>query len=123
MIASVRSRNTALVAAIAVSLVCGAVCWITPGNALEAGQSVEGSTATQQKIPRGALACAIEDSDDALTHVLLCRFDDVEDCVLTAPMPFKKIMQKFEEVKILGIGSTPEGCSQITFSGSLKGPR
>ena len=69
-----------------------------------------------------ALTCAFRDSQNESIHVLLCRFEESEDCALTAPMPLRVMLQRFEAVKILKIGSTDDGCSELIFSGYLKSP-
>lgn len=91
--------------------------------AKEAEVEPPGPTTAQPSLPRGALACALSDDGSALVHVLLCRFEESEGCTLNAPAPFRDMMQKFEGIQILKIGATPEGCSEITFSGSLKNPQ
>jgi hypothetical protein len=70
----------------------------------------------------GALLCVFRDNEDEFVHVLLCRFEDSENCVLTAPKPLKVMLQRFDAVKLLKIGSTDDGCSELTFSGNLKSP-
>ncbi|WP_119391149.1 hypothetical protein [Taklimakanibacter lacteus] len=109
-------------AALAVVALCAFPGWITRGHAAEAEDTNEDSTEAQPKFLQGALNCAFEDGGSTEIHVLLCRFDVSETCVLTAPMPFRDALQGFAEVKILGISSTAEGCSKITFSGSMKSP-
>lgn len=70
----------------------------------------------------GALYCAFRDAQDEFVHVLLCRYEDSEACVLTAAKPLKVMLQRFDAVKMLKIGSTDDGCSELTFSGILKSP-
>jgi hypothetical protein len=115
-------RMKALPAALAVAAICASTGWNSRGYASEAGDIVEDPAVTQPMLPQGALGCAFEDPSITDIHVLLCRFEESENCVLTAPMPFKVMMQRFEAVKILEISSTPEGCSKVTFSGTLKEP-
>lgn len=74
----------------------------------------------QGKSARGALFCTYEKQERAEMHVLLCRFEDSETCVLTNPTPLRELMRGYQAVRILAIGSTPEGCSRLTFTGSLK---
>lgn len=108
--------------ALAVAALCAFPGWITRGHAAEVEDTNEDSTEAQSNLLQGSLNCALEDGGSTEIHVLLCRFDMSETCVLPAPMPFRNAMQRFAEVKILGISSTAEGCSRITFSGSMKSP-
>jgi hypothetical protein len=70
----------------------------------------------------GALLCAFRDKQDEFVHVLVCRFEDSENCVLTRPKPLKAMLKRFDAVKMLKIGSTDDGCAELTFSGNLKSP-
>jgi hypothetical protein len=112
----------ALLATLAVAAICASAGWNSSGHASEAEETVEDPAEMRPTLPRGALGCVFEDRNGTEIHVLLCRFEESEDCVLTAPMPLKDMMQKFEAVKIFEISSTPEGCSKVTFSGTLKEP-
>lgn len=100
-----------------------------PGQAAETEPAVEVPDATplgpsmQNKHSDsglGALSCVYEDQKSAEIHTLICRFENSESCVLSNPTPLRSLMQRYEAVKILMIGSTPEGCSKLTFTGSLK---
>lgn len=103
--------------------------WPSPGQTAETVPALEAPNATPLGPPmqstrkssgRGMLSCTYEDQKNAEIHVLLCRFEDSESCVLINPTPLQALMQKYEGVKFLVIGSTPEGCSKLTFTGSLK---
>ena len=109
-------------AIIAVAALCTSAGWCTRGYALEAEQPEGDSTTAKPMLPQGALGCTLTEGDETELHVLLCRFEEVESCVLARPRPLQVVMRKFQEVRILEISSTPEGCSKITFSGSLKNP-
>lgn len=74
----------------------------------------------QGKSARGALLCTYEDQSNAEIHVLLCRSENSEGCALTNPVPLRALMLRYDQVKILAIGASPEGCSRVTFTGSLK---
>jgi len=112
-----------------VAAILACLGWNTRGHASEADQTVQDPTITRPKPPTGqtpgehqpgALFCAFGDNQDEFVHVLLCRFEDSEDCVLTAPKPLKAMLQRFDAMKILKIGSTDDGCSELIFSGYLK---
>ncbi len=115
-----KSGMKVLHAAIAVAALCASLDWCTGGYALEAEQTEENSTTAKPMLPQGALGCALTEGDDTELHVLLCRFEEAESCVLARPKSLRAVMGRFKKVKILEISSTPEGCSKIVFSGSLK---
>lgn len=107
------------------------VGWSKHSYALEAEQPLEDSAVTRPKLSipqndggksQGSLACVFRDHRSKILHVLLCRFEKSKACVLTAPVPLRDLLQKFEATKIIKIGSTPDGCSELTFRGSLKSP-
>jgi hypothetical protein len=110
----------ALLAILAIGSVGASIDWCTRGYALDAEQPEEDTTTTKPMLSQGALGCALTDSDEKQLHVLLCRFEETESCALVRPKPLRVVMKRFHEIKILEISSTPEGCSKITFSGSLK---
>lgn len=113
-------------AVLALAALCLTTEEFTRAQAAETDPAIEGLDATplglpmQGKSARGALSCAYEDRSSAEIHVLLCRFEDSESCALTDPVPLRALMLRYDAVKIIGIGSTPEGCSRVTFTGSLK---
>ncbi len=74
----------------------------------------------QDKSARRALLCTYENQSNAEIHVLLCRAENSEGCALTNPVPIRALMSGYDGVKILAIGASPEGCSRVTFTGSLK---
>jgi hypothetical protein len=119
-----------VLAALTIIAISACVC-STRSHAKDAEQTLEDPTETRPSLPMGqtpgehqpgALFCAFRDNQDEFVHVLFCRFEDSEDCVLTAPKPLKAMLQRFDAVKMLKIGSTDDGCSEITFSGHLKSP-
>ena len=74
------------------------------------------------KQKRSVLLCSFRSQRSQVTHVLSCRFADSKDCVLAAPVPLKEMLQRFDGVKITKIGASPDGCSELTFRGSLREP-
>lgn len=118
-----------LPAALAIVTLCFFTGGFTRGHALETEPTLEDPAATpperpkqdkQSKFPQGALTCTLEDQTSTEVHVLLCQFENSETCVLANTTPLRALMQRYDGVKILMIGSTPEGCSKLTFTGSLK---
>lgn len=69
---------------------------------------------------QGRLSCVYEDQQSTDVHVVLCSFEDSEGCVLTNPTPLRVLIRRYDAVRILMIGSTSEGCSRVTFTGSVK---
>ena len=119
-----------VLAALTIVAISASVC-STRSHAKDAEQTLENPTETRPGLPMGqtpgehqpgALFCAFRDNENEFVHVLLCRFEDSENCVLTAPKPLKAMLQRSNAVKMLKIGSTDDGCSELTFSGNLKSP-
>ena len=111
------------VAALVLVAVAASLGLITRGHATEAEESGEEASGASLNFPQGELACVLEDGGETLVHVLLCRFENSERCDLSAASPVQELVAKFEEVKFLKIAPTPEGCSEITFSGSSRNQR
>lgn len=115
-----------LLAALAIFALCAVTGGSMRGQAAETGPEIEAPGALplgppmQGKPARGALLCTYEDQSSAETHVLLCRSENSEGCALTNPVPLRVLMRRYDGVKILAIGASPDGCSRVTFTGSLK---
>lgn len=115
--------------AFAVFALCALPGRTTPGGAAETEPAVEAPDATplgpsmQTKrggSGRGVLSCTDDDQNSPEIHTLICRFEDSESCVLSNATPLPALLRKYERVRFLMIGSTPEGCSSLTFTGTLK---
>ncbi|MBK1865175.1 hypothetical protein [Taklimakanibacter albus] len=113
-------------AALVIFAVCAVAGGSMRGQAAETEPEIEAPGASplgapmQGKPARGALFCTYEDQSNAEVHVLLCRSEISEGCALTNPVPLRVLMSRYDGVKILAIGASPEGCSRVTFTGSLK---
>jgi hypothetical protein len=113
-------------ATIAVFALCVCTGGFTRAQAAETGTEMEAPGASplgapmQGKAARGALLCTYEDQSDTEVHVLICRSENSEGCALTNPVPLRALMRRYDGVKILSIGASPEGCSRVTFTGSRK---
>lgn len=109
---------------LALFFLCTVIGGSTLTQAAETGLEAPGTsplgTPMQGKPGRGALSCTFEDQSNAELHVLLCRFEDAESCALSNPVPLRALMLRYDAVRIIGISSTAEGCSRVTFTGSLK---
>lgn len=115
-----------LLAALAIFALCASTGGSTRIQAAETEPEIEAPGASplgapmQGKPARGALFCTYEDQSNAEVHVLLCRSENSEGCALTDPVPLRVLMSRYDGVKILAIGASAEGCSRVTFTGSLK---
>lgn len=115
-----------LLAALVIFASCAVTGGSNHGQAAETEPEIEAPGASplgapmQGKPARGSLLCTYEDQSSAETHVLLCRSENSEGCALTNPVPLRVLMGRYDGVKILAIGTSPEGCSRVTFTGSPK---
>lgn len=115
-----------LFAVLALSALCASTGALTRGHAAETKPAIESPNAKPLGLPmqgkpgHGTLSCTFEEESNAELHVLLCRFEHAESCPLKNPVPLRILMLRFDAVRIIGIGSTAEGCSRVTFTGSLK---